>query len=235
MRLEDERIAKEKAEAARRQEAEAQAAEKERLRMAEEEAARAKSVEDQARSLERAAREEEARLIAMQQAIVVKARVEAESRALAESRAKDLARYEGLAAQAVPVVAKEDRTVKVAAAALFTGIVATLLMAGAVYAVAIAPKGEAEKQVYEHRAEEAQRAQQEEHDKRVRAESTADDLQKRIHALEEEAARAKKPDAPAGPKPPTAGPVPYKPPTKKDPNSVCVNSHDPLCGDLNMK
>lgn len=236
MRLEDERIAKEKAEAARRAEATARAEEEQRLRAQQEEAARAKSLEEQARSLERAAREEEARLIAMQQAIVVRARAEGEARALAEARAKDLARYEGLAAQAAPAAAREDRTVKVAAAALFTGIAATLLMAGAVYAVAIGPKGEAERQLYERRAEEAQRLSTEEHDKRVRAETTADDLQRRVKALEDELAKPKTPPEPVTPKGPTTttGPVPYRPPLKKDPG-VCVNSHDPLCGDLNMK
>ncbi len=237
MRLEDERIAKEKAEAARREEAVARAEGEARLRAQQDEAARAKTLEEQARSLERAAREEEARLIAMQQAIVVKARVEAEARALADARAHDLLRHEGIAVAAAPTMQREDRTVRVAAGALFAGIVATLLMAGAVYAGAIGPKSDAERQVFEHRAEEAQRAQVEEHDKRMRAETTADDLQRRVKALEDELAK-RKPDTAtaAGPKTPTAGPSGWKPPTtKKDPNSVCSGPGDPLCGNLNAK
>jgi phage shock protein A len=234
MRLEDERIEREKDERTRRAEAEVRAQEQAAQRARDEQAARDRDLEERARAAERAAREEDARLIAMQQAIVRKAEVEA--RAHAELRARDLARNEALPAVA-PVMQAEpsDKVVKFTMLALFGGIAATLLMSATVYAFAVAPKAETDRKVLEHRAEEAERTRDDEHDKRLRAEATAGDLERRLRKVEDELTHAK-----AAPPPPKAStgtaPTGWKPPPpKKDPNSVCINSSDPLCGDLNLK
>jgi hypothetical protein len=238
MRLEDERIARERAERARAVEAEAR--EKALVAERELEARLRAEREDFERRCteERAAREEEARLTGIKQAIVERARVEAEAKAREALHAREMTRLAAPPVTHAEPAAAPERLLRSVALSLFAGIAATLLMSGSVYALALAPRAEAAEKLMEHRAEEAQRGRDEEHDKRVRAESTASELERRVRALEEEARNAKRAaDAAAAGKGTTPGPSSstWKPPIKKEPKGPCMNPHDPLCGDLDMK
>jgi hypothetical protein len=239
MRLEDERIRSEheKREEATRREAERLAEEDRKTRAA------ADAKEQQAREREenerRAAREEEARLSALQAAIVERAKLETQARLDAERKQHELRAMATAAATfAAPVVTPKRVSFAGAAAAAVGAFVVALAMCGGAYEAVIAPRDRAVENALQERIRGEQLRGDEEHAQRVGLEQRVADQDRRIALLEDDKAQLRKQldSTPTIKKTIVGGNTgAWQPPRNKDPKGPCINAHDPLCGDLNVK
>jgi hypothetical protein len=243
MRLEDERIRseREQREESQRREAERLAEDDRRSRAAVE--AKEKEAREREESDRRAAREEEARLAGLQAAIVERAKLETQARLDAERKQHELRAAAAASAALAPIepigIGPTPKRVTFAgAAAMAVGaFVIALATCGGAYAGVIAPRARAAESAQAERIHEEMLRGDQESAKRVALEQRVTEQDRRIAELEDDKAALKKQlDAiPVPKKTNVGGGGGWVPPRNKDPKGPCINAHDPLCGDLNVK